>query len=570
MLSIIRAGLTCLFALCLAGLAQAEERIEQYDIKIEVQTDGDILVTETISVVPEHRQINRGIYRALPRYYELEGERFRYDYKVLDVTRNGKDEPYSKYREGNGYYIRIGDEDVMLPFGELQTYQIHYRAKNQIRYFEDHDELYWNATGTYWTLPMGKVTSTVSLPEGAQPLSSEAYTGAFGETGSDYSVETLGNKVNFTVTRPLARREGLSVVVSLPKGVIDPPSAADKRGILWQRYGGLLILVLTAGGVLFYYLRTWRQIGVDAPKLPVFPRYYPPEGLSPAAAHHIYYRSFNSNKAFAATLIDLAIKGFMDISSDKNKVTLTRKSPTPNVQMANHQRKLFNALLKSSDTKVIGGKYDSGFAASYKTFLSDVSRAYGEAYFKWNRGASVLAILLSVGFFVLAVGTTVNWTTWHTVLLIVLVAINIAFLYFLPAQTRKGEETRAEIAGFRLYLETAEKLQMNAADIHGDQPPPMSTERYEELLPYAIALDVEKPWSKYFEDVLPDAAKAYQPGWNNSAFYTASSLHGLNESLTSSISSGVSSAAVKPSSSSGSGGGGFSGGGGGGGGGGGW
>jgi uncharacterized membrane protein len=112
---------------------------------------------------------------------------------------------------------------------------------------------------------------------------------------------------------------------------------------------------------------------------------------------------------------------------------------------------------------------------------------------------------------------------------------------------------------------------MNAVDVHSDAPPPMSKDRYEQLLPFAMALDVEKPWSQYFEKVLPDEARNYNPGWNTASHFTSGSLHSMNKSLNSSISTGVSTASVQPSSSSGSsGGGGFSGGGGGGGGGGGW
>lgn len=566
----IRALMLALLTCCLSMAVFAEERIHSFDIQIEVRTDGDILVTETISVTPEYRQINRGIYRALPRYYSVSGERFRYGYTVISITRNGQSEPYSTYREDNGYFIRIGDEDVRLPFGERQTYEIRYRVKNQIRYFDDHDELYWNATGSYWELPVDEVRAGVKLPEGANVLETAAYTGTFGESGGDYTVTQNGNDVVFRATRPLERREGITISVSLAKGAIDPPSAADRRAIFWQRYGGTVILALTVLGVLFFYFRTWQRVGIDAAKLPVFPRYHPPKGLSPAAAHFIYFRNFTGSKAFSAALIDLAIKGYWTIDSNKKKVTLTKDTPKTTEQLPAHQRKLFSALVGSSGKKTIGDAYDADFASAYKTFRSDIARTYGETYFKWNRGASVLAMIASVGLIILASGTTVNWTGWHTGLMFGLILINLAFLYFLPAQTRKGAATRSEIAGFRLYLETAEKLQMNAVDIHSDQPPPMSKDRYETLLPYAIALGVEKPWSKYFERVLPEDAKAYKPGWNTSSFYSAHSLHGFNQSLTSSISSSVSTAAVQPSSSSGGGGGGFSGGGGGGGGGGGW
>jgi uncharacterized membrane protein YgcG len=124
--------------------------------------------------------------------------------------------------------------------------------------------------------------------------------------------------------------------------------------------------------------------------------------------------------------------------------------------------------------------------------------------------------------------------------------------------------------GFRLYMETAEKLQLNAVEVGSAKLPPMSKQRYEAFLPYAVALGVEKPWTRHFERLLPAEAEAYNPGWAGFSTGGGRSLSGLNDSLISSMSSGVSSALPQSSGSSGSGGGGSSGGGGGGGGGGGW
>jgi hypothetical protein len=100
-------------------------------------------------------------------------------------------------------------------------------------------------------------------------------------------------------------------------------------------------------------------------------------------------------------------------------------------------------------------------------------------------------------------------------------------------------------------------------------------ERFERILPYAIALDVEKPWSEHFEAELARNAQpegSYAPAWyagRNGGF----SSGGLSRGVAA-ASSGMAAAmvAAQPvqASSSGSGGGGFSGGGGGGGGGGGW
>src|SRR5690606_24325818 len=99
---------------------------------------------------------------------------------------------------------------------------------------------------------------------------------------------------------------------------------------------------------------------------------------------------------------------------------------------------------------------------------------------------------------------------------------------------------------------------------------------FERILPYAIALGVEKPWSERFEaelarNAISDAQPGYQPAWYRGSWSTGSG--GFSNAATT-VASGMSAAmiAAQPvsSSSSGGGGGGFSGGGGGGGGGGGW
>ena len=101
-------------------------------------------------------------------------------------------------------------------------------------------------------------------------------------------------------------------------------------------------------------------------------------------------------------------------------------------------------------------------------------------------------------------------------------------------------------------------------------PPPMSLARYEAFLPYAMALDVEKPWTKYFEKQLPEVAEHYSPAWGHFGDRSFRDIGGMNDAILSSMNTGVSASLPQSSSSSGSGGGGFSGGGGGGGGGGGW
>jgi uncharacterized membrane protein YgcG len=562
-------ALLALLTLAFVAPAMASEQIDRFDVVVNVERSGDIIVTETIDVTAEGVEIRRGIFRDLPRYYETAGDRLRFHYDVLSVKRDGEDERYETSTEGNAFRIRIGDADALLTHG-AHEYELRYRVKNQVRYFDSYDELYWNATGNYWAFPIARARASIVLPSGARITATHGYTGIKGQTGADYSYAQRGDAHVFETTRALEGGEGLTVAVGFEKGLIDPPSSADVRGLWWQRNGALAVMLATLGGLFWFLYRGFERVGRDPTKPPVFPRYEPPAGHSPAAAHYIYYRGLRGHRALIATLMNLAVKGRLTIdASDKDATSLMSASPPPDTPgVAPEDLALEEGIFGSSTFKSLGGQYDAGFTVVYTLFRRQLSQKYGNAYFRWNVGYTLVAVLVSILVVAFALTQASQWTLWDTLGVLALAALNGAFMYLMPAPTQKGQAVHAELEGFRLYMETAEKLQLNAVEVGGGAPPPMTTERYETFLPYAVALGVEAPWTKHFERLIPEEAARYSPVWTNMGAYH--SMAGLSDALVSNMSSGVTSAMPQSSSSSGSGGGGSSGGGGGGGGGGGW
>jgi uncharacterized membrane protein len=160
-----------------------------------------------------------------------------------------------------------------------------------------------------------------------------------------------------------------------------------------------------------------------------------------------------------------------------------------------------------------------------------------------------------------------------------IIIVNVVFAALMRAPTVQGRKVMDQIDGFKMYLETAEKNRLNFAGA-----PAMTVSRFESILPSAIALGVEKPWSEHFEAELErhaveDADESYQPSWYHSRDRWNSSSGGFSKTVAAAT-TGMAAAmvAAQPVSSSssgfssggGGGGGGSSGGGGGGGGGGGW
>ena len=86
----MRAFLFALFALAvLHSAVQAEERIEQFTSDAQVNVDGSVDVTETISVNAESRQIRRGIFRDFPTTYtDRNGLRVVVGFEVISVKRD--------------------------------------------------------------------------------------------------------------------------------------------------------------------------------------------------------------------------------------------------------------------------------------------------------------------------------------------------------------------------------------------------------------------------------------------------------------------------------------------------
>ncbi len=571
----ICAGFALLLALNISLSASAQERITRYDVTIDVQKNADLIVTEEIAVISEGRAIRRGIFRDLPRFKLDEGDTIPYQYKILSVIRNGEREPYDKLSKGNAKRVRIGDADVMLTRGE-HVYEVRYRVKNEIRYHDEMDELYWNVTGNYWKFPIEYARVSVNFPDGTRASSMSeihSYTGQEGDDISPYETLSYFDPIIVETQKTMQGGQGLTISVMFEKGVVNPPSTADKGMLWWFKNGALFLLSFSLVGLFGYYYLTWDKIGRDPPKLPVFPRYEPPKGYSAAAVHRIVKHGA-SEEALSATLMALAVKGAMHIESQKKKTVLkylgTDKLSAP---LLDDEAYLLDKLFKGRPhSMTLTGEYNANFTRAHKAFMARLDKLYSDKYFKFNAGKTALGVILS-GLAIFAAMSQVygSWKPGFAIVFAALVLLNIVFAFLLPAPTKRGQKVSSEIDGFKLYLKTAEskRFAKQVSENVADAPPTMTQELYERYLPYAVALDVEKPWSKYFAKMLPETAEKFAPAWGG-VHNSRGGASGFSRALSSNLSSGVSSSLPQSSSSSGGGGGGSSGGGGGGGGGGGW
>ena len=327
-----------LAALCflLAALAPAtaqdsEERIRSFDARITVNTDGSMLVKETIAITSTGESITHGIYRDFPTSYkDWRGNSYSVLFEIVSVRRDGHSEPYHTEDQKNGERVYFGSSTYDLPPGE-HTYEFEYRTNRQLGFFKDHDELYWNVTGNRWQFPIDAVSATVLLPPEARRRVTdlEGYTGYQGEKGNAYTVayDNAGNPV-FRANH-LAPNEGLTIVVGWRKGIVAEPTAAQKRAWFIADHKPEILGLAGVIVVFLYYVMVWGMVGRDPKPGSIMPLYEPPDGMSPAAVRFLERMGFD-DKGFTCAIIGLAAKDYLRIEQDGAKTyKLVRKGKAP-------------------------------------------------------------------------------------------------------------------------------------------------------------------------------------------------------------------------------------------------
>lgn len=546
--------------------AHAAERILDYRSEIEVHADASMTVTETIVVEAAGQLIRRGIYRDFPTdYRDRLGNRYRVGFEVLGVTRNGQDEPFHTERRENGVRVYVGRANEFVAPGRHE-YAIRYRTDRQLGYFDAHDELYWNVTGNGWDLPIERASAVVRLPPGVPmgDVSLEGYTGRQGSTEQSYAAAASGGEASIAATRSLGPREGLTIVVGWPKGHVHEPGGGERLQHVMKDNRGLLTACIGALFILGYLAWAWSRHGRDPRRGVVFPHYEPPAGYSPASTRFILRMSYD-NRVFTAAILSLAVKGYLEIAEAGGKYTLHRRDSTQ--PLAAGEQALLDTLFATARSVELDNKNHALLGRTKAAHKKSLRRDYEKKYFLLNTALLMPSFGASV---VLAVGIKLldGFTPAVTAVFVALAAAHVLFAYLMRAPTARGRALMDKLEGFRMYLEVAEKDELNLRN-----PPARTPELFERYLPFALALGVEQQWAEKFAGVFArlDGAQGtrYRPSWYGGDFNPAR-LGGFATDVGTGLNSAISSASTAPGSSSGGGGGGSSGGGGGGGGGGGW
>ncbi|MEA3249739.1 MAG: DUF2207 domain-containing protein [Patescibacteria group bacterium] len=547
------------------------EEVVSFASDITVREDGRITVVEKIDYffpTPKH-----GIYRDIPIRYELDdGRTVVVPVEVKSVIGAS----YSVIRNRNAVRLKIGDPDATVT--GLQRYEITYEASGALRYFDDHDELYWNVTGHDWDVPFRRVSAVVHLPEGAveEDIRLKCFMGAYGDTGLECLYNRSGTTAHFVAD------DFLTIVVGWTPGLVarlEPMEAGFMTDVVNPTLPVLPFAVLIPIIAFIYLLRKWMRVGRDPEGSgALVARYSPPEGLTPAEVGVLIDEKAHM-KDISATIVDLAVRGYIRINDEKSGGLSFRKNFGFKLLRLQYKD---DAELKPHEVKVLsvmfGGENYVTLEKLIKThaFHGNLKlinkRLYGQTvakgYFarsprsvrsKYAGTGSLFIAVSGVAFIFLAQTAALSFGNLKYVVLagggVVTGLLFLIFAPFMPRKTNEGMKAFEHSKGFKEYLLTAEKYRLEWQE---------KEKMFERFLPYAMVFDVVDQWSDAFKDL-----DMQSPNWYEGEAIVQNRFHvgrfmASMDSLESGLGRAMKSAPSKSSSGSGfSSGGGFGGGGGG-------
>lgn len=508
-------GLLLPFVGAAPAAAQRSLAIKQFDATITVNRDATVDVTETITVRFDGSW--NGLYRTIPvEYHTPQGFNWTLRLDFLGATSGPEATPLKVEANRERHYMKY---KIWVPGAEnvTRTINLHYRARNGLRFFADHDELYWNITGDEWDVPIEGASAVITLPDGASGLRAIAFNGAYGSTARDAIVDTAGTTIKVRMPKGLGFHEGVTAVVGWNKGLIPEPSSVQ-RAAEFGFSNWPLGIPLVVFGLMFWL---WSKVGKDPGELPVVVQYEPPAGLTPAEAGTLIDESADM-RDITATVVDLAVRGHLRIEErqdehlfgliKKTEFVFHRLERGPDPAMAPHESSVLTGIFGGATTVSLS-ELENKFYKNVPGITTNIFDALvGKGLYRKRPDkvkANWLGWSVALGFLIVMFGV-VTAARFNMTPLPFFVAAGASWLIIngfgriMPARTVKGARTLEKVLGFEEFLRRVDGERFERVI--------KTPEMFEKYLPYAMAFRVEKRWAHAFQDIYREPPQWYSGG----------------------------------------------------------
>jgi len=515
------------FSLIYKVKASSAELITDFQSNVIVNKDGTITVEEVIKYNFGDLQ-KHGIFRDVStRKENQDGKVYKLKMSIQSVTdENGVPYKYTTPSKSGYFSLKIGDPNKTIT--EEHTYIIKYTVSGAITYFSDHDELYWNSTGNEWVVPIvsatSRITLPVSIPDGSTKVT--CYEGSKGSTSQDCFSNISGNTLVTSTNKQLGINEGLTSVVSLPKGYVDVlEPQKDNSGIIDR----IISAVISITAILWFLILPIKIL-VDSIKEKKFtkknerivsawfeaPSYENKTVFSPAETGFIIDKTID-HKELTGTLIQLAQRGYLKIRDDGKRdfSFIKLKDYATDTNLRDFERKTLEGIFDGKEEVKVNDLKDSDkFISNSQKFKKDIEEELVNNKMFEKKPSVVELSMIGLGMFALF---TMN---------LFLAFVCLVFGRKSAKRTLIGIEKYSEAKSLFNFLKSQdEKLDFQA----------QNQMFFEKLLPYATAFGLEKIWAERFKDL-----KMVKPDWyEGDDFSDVMALSYITHSLSSSVHSSM-------------------------------
>lgn len=498
--------------------------IDSYSTDIQINTDSTLTITETITANFSQEE-HHGIYLLIPTTITKEDDKtdsVRFD--LISVTDENKNRlQYQESRNMGDIEIKIGDPNTMIQ--EPKTYVVKYEISNGLDLSsEDHDQIYWNVISSEWEVPILKADAELTLPSELtiqDQVITECYAGfADGaEENCTYQTEEI-NKINFWTNESLNPYEGLTILVTFPKGLVSKP--ATWVWIIKDYWPAIIVPI-----VFIIMFMLWRNYGKDKKVETIIPEYEPPKDITPIEASILIDDRADIGD-ISAIMIDLAIRGFIKIEETEDEILgifnskeyiLHRINKPNESSLKKFEQMLIEAIFETEDSRKLSDLKNK-FYKKIPELTKEMFASAMEKKLFVKEPHKTQKIYFGIGLAVIFIGgqvlTTLNYNKTGLTLGLSLMAgglIIIIFSFYMPKKTDVGNELYRKLLGLKMYIETAEKDRIKFHE---------KEKYFERLLPYAMIFRQTDHWAKQFEDIYKTP-----PSWYSSHTWGAGAAFSL-------------------------------------------
>ncbi len=524
------------------------EKIKNYEVSIQINKNGTLTVNEVIDYEFDEK-LKHGIYRDIPLNYKKLGFEMNKTFiKMNFIKRNGQPEEYTKKKFFEGIRYRVGSESTYVNSVEKNSrYEFNYTVYNAISKNKGIYQIYYNAIGQFWTVPIENADIIISF-ENNQKIEKdeiekmEVTTGSYGEELNNYEMHDDNGKIIIKSTEEFSPDTGLTFLLNLKTDKIKP-TFLDRIKILFTINpffitGPLVLLFLT-----IYSFVTWLFFGKDPVKKAIIPEFNIPKGIS--AMYAAYVNGIREPREILSVgVMSLLSKGYIkaeDEEGNGKNVKYTKvetENGTVKEKLYEEERIVLEALSSGQDGIFSDGKnlYKSG--SKVLNLLSDrygkvtyqknymflipfflavpillfVTFSVTNKYFFQLLDYRIILFFLPVFFSLANLIIILNKKILCFIIMIMTLLLSIKFgaeififalyymilfiVYFIVIgkYTDKGLREKEYLKGMKMYIKTAEENKIQKFNDVDEL-----VEYFKGILPYAVALGVKNEAIKLME-----------------------------------------------------------------------